>query len=108
MKSKKHFQIVLASTLALMVVAVLAYTSYCKPTFMIGLCSAIKLTRVSFIVLTTLNFIIISTIAFNLKIKSIKKSAKSHIFIIYAFLLIASFALALFEISLLTAFKFSG
>lgn len=105
MNPKKHLQSVLAFVSILMIAAVYVYASSCEPTLVIGLCSAVRLVSISFLVLTTLNFLVVSTIAYKFKINKIKKPANLRLFIIYFFLIILSFAIALIEIKILSSYR---
>lgn len=108
MDVKRHLQAVLLIVSLLLLTAVYIYASSCQPTFVIGLCSALRLTRVSFFVMTALNFLVLATLAYKLKIKNTKKIDIYHLISIYFLLLIVSFGMALLEINFLTYLRFSN
>jgi len=107
MNPKKHLQAVFILTSALLVIAIFIYLSGCKPPFLVGLCSAVRLTRVALVILTTLNFLLVTTIAYELKIKKIKKSENTTLLVTYLFLILISIAFALLELKIMTQFRFS-
>jgi hypothetical protein len=107
MNPKKHLQAVFILTSALLVIAVFIYLSGCKPPFLVGLCSAVRLTRVALVVLTTLNFLLVTTIAYELKIKKLKKSENTTLLATYLVLILISLALALLELKIMTQIRLS-
>jgi hypothetical protein len=106
MEPKKHLKLVLFITALLLVIATYIYVSSCQPTYMIGLCSAIRLTRVSFVVLTTLNFLILSAALYKLVLEKIKHPDTIHLFIYYASSFVVSLGIALFQMNIFTTLKF--